>query len=234
VTGFLKARGEVERGLRATMIRIVILDLDGPILDGKFKHYACYRQIITEHGHLPVDLDSYWRMKRERVDLRQQLTTSGAESIYESFKKSWLDLIEQPNMLVLDRLQPGVIEKLQSWRDNKVRLVVATLRRYPERLHDQLTNLGLGAFFDYVAVCEPSRGGHGKAQRLKNVVMDTPPSDCLWVGDTEVDVEAARSVGCPIWAVTCGLRAESYLTSLAPDFLSPDITYVDLRCAHER
>ena len=209
------------------MINTVILDLDGPILDGRFRHYACYRQILELRGYEPASLERYWGMKRERASLGQVLARSKAEAIYEDFQQSWLDSIEQSHLLALDRLQPGVIEKLRQWRDQSLRLVLVTLRRHPEHLYEQLARLGLDFLLDHVVVCDHGEGGLGKARRLKSSVAGISSPQCLWVGDSEVDIEAARSFGCPIWAVACGVRAESYLASLAPDFLSPDITYVD-------
>lgn len=210
------------------MIQTVILDLDGPILDGEFRHYACYQKILANHGYAPVSIENYWQMKRDRMDLRQQLSASGAEAIYSDFKRSWLELIEQPEMLDLDRVQPGAKQKLVEWREQGLSLALVTLRRHPERLHAQLAHLGLTFLFDYILVSDHSKGGVGKAEKVKQTLAEQPATALLWIGDTEVDVEAARWLGCPVWAVSCGVRTERYLASLAPDFLSRDITSVDL------
>ncbi len=215
------------------MIQTVILDLDGPILDGRFRHYTCYRRILEEHGYAPISLESYWRMKLERADRREQLAASGAEAIYEGFLRVWLEQIEQPELLALDRLQAGVAEKLREWRNIGVRLVLATMRRYPERLNEQLADLGLDALFDHVVVCGHQSGGIGKAQQVKNTVANLRPVHCLWVGDTELDIEAAHALGCLVWVVTGGMRTESYLASLSPDFLSPDLKSIDLELCTE-
>jgi phosphoglycolate phosphatase len=226
---FLYVEDVVETTLRAAMIRTVIVDLDGTILDGRFRHYACYRQILEERGYAPVSLESYWRMKLERADRRQQLAASGAEAIHEDYLHAWLEQIERPDLLALDRLQPGVTEKLREWRDQGVRLVLATMRRHPERLNEQLARLDLGALLDHVVVCGHRLGGIGKAQQVKNAVAGLYPEHCLWIGDTEFDVKAARALGCPVCTVTGGERTESYLASLSPDFLSPDLKSIDLR-----
>lgn len=213
------------------MIRTLVLDLDGPILDGRFRHYACYRGILRAHSHAPIGLEDYWRMKRRRAGRREQLAASGAEALYEEFSRAWLEQIERPELLALDRLQDGVTTKLREWRDRGIRLILATMRRHPDRLEEQLASLSIRAFFDHVVVCEHRWGGAGKARKVEDAVADLDPEQCLWVGDTEVDVEAARSFGCPVWAVTGGLRTESYLASLSPDFLSPDLRCVNLeRC----
>jgi len=210
------------------MIQTAILDLDGPILDGQFRHYTCYRRILEEYGYAPVSLESYWRMKLERTDRRKQLAASGAEAIHDDFLRAWLEQIEQPELLALDRLHAGVTAKLREWCDQGVRLVLATMRRYPARLKEQLVCLGLDAFFDYVVVGGHRSGGVGKAQQVKDTVANMRPEYCLWIGDTELDIEAARALGCLVWVVTGGMRTESYLASLSPDFLSPDLKSIDL------
>ncbi|MCW6050395.1 HAD hydrolase-like protein [Lyngbya sp. CCAP 1446/10] len=212
------------------MIQFVIVDLDGPILDGKFRHYACYSQILMQRGYTPISLENYWQMKREQVNRREQLAASGSESMYEEFLQAWLKLIEQPQFLALDRPQPGMIDKLQQWRNSGLQLILVTLRRSPERLHAQLVELGLDSLLDYVLPCAHQLGANGKVEQVKKAVSQVSPENSIWIGDTEVDVEAARLLGCPIWAVTCGLRTELYLASLSPDFLSPDLSSINLRC----
>ncbi len=149
------------------MIRTLVLDLDGPILDGRLRHYACYRRILRAHGYAPIGLQDYWRMKRGRAGRREQLAASGAETLYEEFSRAWLEQIERPELLALDRLQDGVTTKLREWRDRGTRMILATMRRYPERLEEQLVSLGIRAFFDHVVVCEHRWGGPGRQGRSR-------------------------------------------------------------------
>jgi phosphoglycolate phosphatase-like HAD superfamily hydrolase len=211
------------------MIQTIILDLDGPLLDGKFRHYACYSQILQKYGYAPLSLDHYWQMKRARISRREQLAASQADTIYEDFLQDWLELIEHPNLLALDRLQPNVFHKLEQWRNYGIQLIVITLRSKPENLYHQLTHFGLDTILDQVLTCDHQLGAKGKSSQLKKAIPNLSSQSSLWVGDTEIDIEAARLLGCPIWAVSCGLRTESYLASLSPDFLSSDLTSINLR-----
>ncbi|MGB3206624.1 MAG: HAD hydrolase-like protein [Crinalium sp.] len=215
------------------MIETIIIDLDGPILEGKVRHYTCYRQILEAHGYIAVSLEEYWEMKCDRVPLQQQLAASNATQIHADFVQAWLSEIEQPELLALDRLQPGVIEKLTQWRSQGLKLVLATLRRYPEHLDQQLANFHLDTLLNHVLVCEHRLGSFGKVQQVKNTIPDISPNHSLWIGDTEIDIEAAKLLGCPIWAVSCGIRTSSYLASLSPDFISLDFTQIDLGCFYE-
>src|SRR5690349_19782781 len=97
-------------------ISACILDLDGPLLDGKRRHYACYRDILAEHGYVALPCDAYWQMKRSRIDRRAQLAASGAGAIYDLFLRAWLERIELPVYLALDRVQPGALARIARWR----------------------------------------------------------------------------------------------------------------------
>jgi phosphoglycolate phosphatase-like HAD superfamily hydrolase len=206
----------------------VILDLDGPLLDGRYRHHACYQQILLEQGYVPLALEEYWKMKCRRQDRRMQLAASGAEAIYDTFLQLWQERIETLPLLALDRLQAGAVEKLASWKLQGIRLVLATQRHNPATLAQQLADFGLDRFFDPVIVCDHAEGGTGKARRVRDNLADCADERRLWIGDTEVDIEAARALGCPIWAVCCGIRTEAYLQSLSPDFISWSVADVDL------
>lgn len=210
------------------MIKTLILDLDGPILDGKLRHYACYSQILNRYGYTPISLKRYWEMKRNRLPLKKQLLASGAEAIQEQFLQAWLEKIEQPDLLRCDRLQLGVKEKLEEWRNSGLQLVLATMRRFPKYLQQQLVNFGLNSLLDHVLVCEHQLGGVGKAQQVQKFLPQISPSNCIWIGDTEIDIEAARSFGCPIWVVTCGIRTKTYLASLSPDLIGSELRHINL------
>ncbi len=82
--------------------------------------------------------------------------------------------------------------------------------------------------FDRVMVSHHEEEAVGKARAARELISPLAPESCLWIGDTQVDVRAARSLGCPVAVVTCGLRSESYLKSLVPDFISPGLAQIDL------
>src|SRR5207253_2958443 len=120
------------------------------------------------------------------------------------------------------------MEKLTQWRNGGFRLVMATQRHDPKALVQQLARVGLAPLLDQVVACDHADGGAGKAHRVREILAAAPDKRCLWISDTEIDIEAARNFGCPVWAVTCGIRTEPYLKSLAPDFLSWGVRDIEL------
>lgn len=195
-------------------LKKIFLDLDGPILEGKNRHYKCYEQILTQHGYSPLPIEEYWKLKRARCNRLELLKYSNATSIYDEFLETWLNVIEEKNILKLDEVQHGVHQCLQEWKDQEIELLLVTLRSNHENLIEQLKNLSLFEYFDEILICKHAKGGEGKAEAVRKQGRDQNISSALWIGDTEIDWEAARELGCPVMLVSNGLRDEAYLQTL--------------------
>jgi phosphoglycolate phosphatase-like HAD superfamily hydrolase len=205
-------------------INTIVLDLDGPLLEGMYRHYQCYSDILTEQGFVPISMPRYWEMKRNRIDRRQLLSLSKASNIYDLFLFEWLRRIETKKYLALDQLQTGVIDILQDWGENRKRLLLATMRNNSVNLHWQLRELGIAQFFNEIVVVGSGEAGANKSVKIKLLLNNVSLDETIWIGDTEVDIHAARELGVKICALTCGLRASEYLASLAPDLLELDLS----------
>lgn len=208
------------------MIETIILDLDGPLLDGQLRHYQCYRDAVAQQGFVPMPLSKYWEMKRNRKDARLQLVVSGAECIIDQFLQTWLANIESKPYLALDRLQEGATSRLQEWHAAGKRLLLTTMRRHQDNLFWQLEELELRSFFEEIIVVKPTDLPRDKASGIRSFVDDRDRT--IWIGDTEVDIEAARHLGVKVCATSCGLRMKDYLASLKPDFLVADVASIRL------
>jgi phosphoglycolate phosphatase-like HAD superfamily hydrolase len=205
------------------VIRTIVLDLDGPLLDGIQRHYHCYSHILKDHGFKPVSIGLYWEKKRNRFNRRDILALSSAEGIYGEFLAEWTSMIEQKNCLALDKLQNKVIEVLEKWKRTGTKLLLATMRNNPENLHWQLEQLGFAKLLDQIVVVGSSQFGVNKSSEIKPLLANDNLDQVVWVGDTEVDILAAHEIGVKVCAVTCGLRTEEYLASLSPDILEADL-----------
>jgi phosphoglycolate phosphatase-like HAD superfamily hydrolase len=203
------------------MISTLVLDLDGPLLDGMQRHYRCYRDILEKHKCEPLPVECYWQMKRQKVDQRVLLECSGALPIYDQFLRAWNTEIETRKYLELDKLQYNVINILSKWKERCIRLVLATMRNNPSNLTWQLGTLNIGRFFDDVV--RVGSDGATKASAVKPKLEGLRVDRVIWVGDTEVDIAAAREIGVRVCALTCGLRTEGYLAGLFPDHVEPDL-----------
>jgi phosphoglycolate phosphatase len=205
------------------MINTIVLDLDGPLLEGMYRHYHCYRDILLKHGFKPIPLDQYWQLKRSRINRRELLSLSHADQFYDMFLAEWLRHIETPKYLAMDQLQVGVLGILEDWKRLGIQLLLATMRNNANLLYVQLENLGLARFLDQVIVVGSQNFGTNKATEIEPFIRDLDRDKVIWIGDTEVDILAARELGVRICALTCGLRTADQLMSFSPDMLEEDL-----------
>ena len=202
------------------------MDLDGPVLEGMFRHYQCYSDILSSKGYSPMPIDRYWEMKRNRYSYVEQLAVSGAEEISNFFFENWLARIEKKKYLLLDRVQEGIIEKLKQWRFGGIKIILATMRNNKDNLYWQLDSLGLLTLFDHIIITGTANAGSNKADMVKAYIKDIDIGSILWIGDTEVDIQAARKLGVKIGTVGCGVRNADFL-SLNSDFFFPDVNSIE-------
>ncbi len=212
-----------------SQIKHIFLDLDGPLLDGKEKHYYSYRSILEKFGFKPIGIDEYWEKKRSLVTRKYLLNLSGAGDIYKDFLAAWLLMIESPEVLALDKVQAGAVNCLRTWKEQRIQLILVTMRKNRQTLEDQLKVTGLRQFLDTVLVCDHAEGGVGKADAVREVFQaKMNKEEVLWIGDTEADWGAANSLGCNICLVANGLRNEKYLEALNNSQVVQSITSICL------
>jgi phosphoglycolate phosphatase len=205
-------------------VKQIFLDLDGPLLDGKERHYHCYRSILEKCGFKPIGIDEYWEKKRAMVNRRDLLNMSGAEEIYDDFLAAWLTMIESPDMLILDKVQEGAVDCLRAWKEQGIELTLVTMRKNKQALAGQLHSTGLRQFFDAVLACDHADGGVGKADAVRAFSQGkVNKGGTLLIGDTEVDWEAAKSLECGVVLLSNGLRNEAYLRALQGAVVKPSI-----------
>jgi phosphoglycolate phosphatase len=204
-------------------VKTIVLDLDGPLLEGMWRHYQCYRDILAERSFKPIPMQQYWEMKRNRIDRRQLLALSNAGDLYDEFLAAWMARIETREYLALDRLQNHVVDILRDWKKSGIRLLLVTMRNNPDNLCGQLVELGITQYFDEVVVVGRAHACTNKAENIRLLLKDSRLEEIIWVGDTEVDIQAARELGIKVCALSCGLRSAEYLASLSPDMLEKDL-----------
>lgn len=205
-------------------VKQIFLDLDGPLLDGKERHYHCYLSILEKNGFKPLSIDEYWGHKRALVNRRVLLNMSGAGMIYDEFLVAWLSMIESPDMLELDNVQEGAVDCLRDWKKLGIELTLVTMRKNRQALEEQLKSTGLRKYLDTVLICDHEEGGIGKAAAVREFFHGRINlAEVMWIGDTEADWEAARSIGCKVVLLSNGLRSEEYLKSLHGAVVKPSL-----------
>lgn len=198
----------------------IFIDLDGTLLEGKLKHYNCYKDIILKDGGTPLDIDIYWDMKRSKITRDVFLEKSNYKCTYNNFLTQWLENIESEKYLYYDQLKPDVIEVLNGWKNYTHRIILITMRNNQENLYRQLDELKIRNIFDEIIICS-CKENNEKYKFVKDIKF----VKAIVIGDTEHDVNLAEKLNIKCIAVTSGLRKKRFLNA---DFIEEDIKNIDI------
>lgn len=184
----------------------LVFDLDGTIIDGEKKHYACYRSIIEYYGGIPISREEYWRLKRNKIKRTVLLEKSCFQGTYEQYSSMWIENIERYEYLKLDILPVDNLSALYRIKKSGKKMKLVTMRHNSENLYRQLNELHLTDFFDEICVVNALSNGH-KYDAFEKKAKEK----MLFIGDTEEDELSAAMLNSDFCAVTSGLRAKEYL-----------------------
>lgn len=180
------------------MIKGVLFDLDGVIVETDAFHYIAWKKIAQK---LTIDIDETFNEQlkgvsraeslRRILQLKQMtLTPSAFNAAMVEKNNYYLQLIE--NMTAQDCL-PGIKDFLQSLRDKGVKVALASVSRNGPTI---LEKIGLKTMFDYIADPGkvPSKPDPG-IFLLAAEGLALFPEECVGIEDSEAGVEAIKKAG---------------------------------------
>lgn len=222
----------------------IFCDFDGPIVDVSERYYTTYRlaldtlkvsyeaqgRSLTIH---PMSRSQFWSLKRHRFPDVEIAARSGLrDPQIEPFLNQVKHLVNQTQLLHLDRMQSGADWALNLLHSRGARLILVTLR-CRQQATQLLRDYGLLHLFAdiygsndqnvaYLNVAE-WKANLLRAAWHEHLCRYGRPLQSWMVGDTEADILAGQSVGIPTVALTCGIRSQSYLAKFNPTCMYNDL-----------
>ncbi|BBG64878.1 phosphoglycolate phosphatase [Hydrogenimonas sp.] len=200
----------------------ILFDLDGTLIDSTEAILESFYTAFGEFGGENPERDRIERLIGHPLD--RMFASLGVESEYidahvEAYKRHYRKVSREKTTLL-----PGAAEAVRRAYDFALLGVVTTKTgRYSVEL---LEHMGLMSSFDVLIgredVVNPKPHPEPILKALDALGRST--ENCWMVGDTLMDVDAARAAGVKPFALTCGYADASDLESacehLAPDALS--------------
>lgn len=202
------------------MLRAVIFDWDGVVVDSSAHHERSWEILAAQRG-LPLPADHFKRGfgKKNNViipDLGWATEPAEVDTLAHQKEEIYRSLVREKGIEPL----PGVRELLTSLRTAGIpRAIGSSTER--ANLDCLLDMMDLRAFFDVIVSGEEVV--HGKPDPsiflLAAERLGVAPADCVVIEDALVGIEAGRRAGMPVLAVatTEPLEALRGATAAAPD-----------------
>lgn len=211
---------------------MLFLDLDGTTLDVTKRHYATYVDVLglSDIRGVPIPEREYWGLRREGKPWEEIVKRSRVfPPKYKLYQERFDERLETPEMLELDSLRTGT-ETFLGKMYTKTPLVLLTLRRDGEALESQLASLGIRKYFVTVLSGAPKLGRRKDPDarwkhkaHLIRARYKLPPTEALYIGDTETDVKCARELGFEVMLVEGGHRKKDLQIKADPDRIVADL-----------
>ncbi|APG25324.1 MAG: HAD-IA family hydrolase [Syntrophotalea acetylenica] len=173
------------------MVKGLIFDCDGVLFDSLHANVAFYSAALQQLGMPPIAHDD-----REKIYLCHTVTTPelfeailGPERLEEALQVS--RGIDYSRFIPLMVPEPGILEAL-SRLSARMPLAVATNRG--GSMHDISRHFGLERFFKTILTSKDVARGkpHPDMLLLASDRLGIDPANLLFIGDMDVDQEAAR------------------------------------------
>lgn len=181
----------------------IAFDLDGTILDSKFRHQKVLFDILKQRGlsEKIEDLDDYVEYKSIGKTTKQYLEYRYGESINsEEICKLWIENIEKMEYLEFDKMYEDA-ENILFRLSLKYDLYLVTARSNKKNTLQQLEKLDLKKYFKEIYIVSNRQNS---ALNKYNITKDLQLR--IIVGDTEVDYKWAKYSGVEFIPTDAGFR----------------------------
>ena len=196
------------------MIKAVIFDLDGTLLDTLDDLAAAVNHALQSCGYPLRTRDEVRRfigngvVKLMQRAMPADVSQAEFDRCFASFRSYYLS-----HMTDLTRVFPGILPLLQALRDRGIQTAVVS-----NKLHAGVTGL-CKDYFGSLLSC--AFGVQAESERKPNPVtvfralehLGVKKEQAVYVGDSEVDVQTAQNAGLRCIGVTWGYRDKETLLS---------------------
>lgn len=199
---------------------VYLFDLDGTLLDSAEDICGAVQQVLSEHVSAPLPFDYLKSFVGFHLDcvfteVLPHFTREQLDGLIRDYKTTYLGRCHQST-----QIYPGVAEALKKLGGRKA---TATTKGTPTT-RAVLEQFGLLPWFDHVQGTDGFPCKPAPDVLLRSIAaLDARPGDCLFVGDSEADMEAGRRAGVRICAVDYGYGKNEALAKWEPDYWVSDL-----------
>jgi HAD superfamily hydrolase (TIGR01509 family) len=186
-------------------IRAVLLDVDGTLVDSNDAHAKAWSEALREHGREVAYDEIRWRIGKGGDKLAPEVTGLDPESAEGKQLRDRAGEIFRAKYVRSLQAFPGARELLARFRAEGLTLVVATSASKRD-MNEILKTAGLDALIDEHTSSSDAKRSKPDPDIVQAAVerADADVTECLMLGDTPYDVQAAQRAGVRAVGLRCG------------------------------
>jgi phosphoglycolate phosphatase len=203
------------------MLKAILFDLDGTLIDSSEVICTCFNQALTNYGLTPLPAQTIKHGIGR--SLRELFTEQGrgvsVELLVAEYKRAFAALAPGRSQLL-----PGARELLERLsKQKKLGIVTSRSCRGASQL---LANFGLLDYFStLVGIENTSKSKPDPAPVLLALEgLEVQPSESAFVGDTSFDMQAGKAAGVRVIGVTTGSHSEEELLKAGADMIVHELS----------
>lgn len=207
------------------MKKLVIFDLDGTLVDSIYDLSDCVNLALRKWGLSENTLDEYYSFVGNGMEhlVRTSMKSEGNnDELYKKVREDF-DLFYREHCN--DKTVPyaGMAELLHRLEEAKVKTAVLT-NKAEEFVDGILRKCFPNHNFSVAWGNKDGRKRKPNPEALLELVKQSgfEISDCVYVGDSEVDVNTAKNAGMDLVCVLWGFRSEEQLTQCGANIMVSD------------
>lgn len=202
----------------------IIFDLDGTLLDTLADLTASVNHAMALHNFPCHTLEQVREMVGSGVYVLMERAVPGGRSnpCYEACIREFQEHYKA-HMQEQTAPFPGILSLLQTLQERSYFLAVVS-----NKFDAAVKALCADYFAPYIrtAIGESAAAARKPAPDTVFLAMDSlqvTPAQCIYVGDSEVDLETAKNAGIPCISVSWGFKSASFLRSMGAERIADDV-----------
>lgn len=206
-----------------TKINTIIFDLDGTLLNTLSDLADSLNHVMSQHDFPQYSADEVRQMIGNGVPvlIEQAIPRGRSNPLFDACLREFQDYYKK-HMQIKTGPFDGIMQLLEALKKQGYRLAVVSNKfdaAVKELCHNYFGDLIQVAIGETAAIArKPAPDTVLEAMRQLHV----SPQNCIYVGDSDVDIETARNSGIPCISVTWGFRGEEFLREHGASHIARD------------
>ena len=207
----------------SSALSAALIDLDGTLVDSAHELATAIDRMLAEAGHPAAGVAKVREWVGDGVDMLVSRALTDAtgqtpDAARQREARARFDTFYAEVLGTESPLYPGVVEGLDRLRAAGIRTACITNKSKIFAL-SLLGALGIAQRFDLVVAGDSVAAKKPDAAPLQHAAdrLGVSLADCVMIGDSSIDVAAARAAGCPAWCVRSGYNRGEPIDSAGAD-----------------